>query len=71
MLSPRLLAPLAAGLLLCACAGTDNYVPKGEPSFYRNSAQPGAELDAAAAASMISGDRANNGLSTVGAGSQS
>jgi uncharacterized protein YkwD len=65
MLSPRLLAPLAAGLLLCACAGTDNYVPKGEPSFYRNLAQPGAELDAAAAASMISGYRANNGLSTV------
>ena len=29
--------------------------PRGEPSFYRNLAQPGAELDAAAAASMISG----------------
>jgi uncharacterized protein YkwD len=65
MLRLRFLAPFAAALLLCACAGTDNYVPKGEPSFYRNLAQPGAELDAAAAASMISGYRANNGLSTV------
>lgn len=43
----------------------DNYVPKAEPSFYRNLAQPGAELDAAAAASMITGYRANNGLPAV------
>lgn len=48
---------------LCACAGTS--VPTGEPSFYRNLAQSGAELDAAAAASMISGYRANNGLPAV------
>ena len=48
-----------------ACAVTDNYQPKGEPSFYRNLAKPGAELDAAAAASMISGYRANNGLPAV------
>jgi uncharacterized protein YkwD len=65
MLRCRFLAPFAASLLLCACAATDNYVPKGEPSFYRNLAQPGAELDAGAAASMISGYRANNGLSSV------
>ena len=50
-------------ILLGGCA--DTYVPKGEPSFYRNLAQPGAELDAAAAASMISGYRANNGLPAV------
>lgn len=50
---------------LGACALSDNYVPKGEPSFYRNLAQPGAELDAAAAASMITGYRANNGLPAV------
>ena len=50
---------------LAACAGTDNYVPKAEPSFYRNLAQPGAELDAAAAASMISGYRGNNSLPAV------
>ena len=61
----RLFALLVALLALCACAGTDNYVPKGEPSFYRNLAQPGAELDPAAAASMISGYRGNNGLSAV------
>jgi len=50
---------------LAACAGSDNYVPKAEPSFYRNLAQPGAQLDDAAAASMISGYRANNGLPAV------
>ena len=48
---------------LGGCA--DTYVPKAEPSFYRNLARPGAELDAAAAASMISGYRANNGLPVV------
>jgi uncharacterized protein YkwD len=59
----RLLLALLTLFALGACA--DNYVPKMEPSFYRNLAQPGAELDAAAAASMISGYRANNGLSAV------
>jgi uncharacterized protein YkwD len=49
--------------VLGGCA--DSYVPKAEPSFYRNLARPGAELDAAAAASMISGYRANNGLPAV------
>ncbi len=48
---------------LAACAGT--YVPKGDPSFYHDLARPGAQLDAAAAASMISGYRANNGLPAV------
>ena len=57
-----LLLAMAASLL-AGCA--DSYVPKGEPSFYRNLAQPGAELDAAAAASMISGYRTNNGLTAV------
>ncbi len=56
--------PILALFALAACAG-DNYVPKAEPSFYRNLAKPGAELDAAAAASMISGYRANNGLGAV------
>jgi uncharacterized protein YkwD len=59
----RLLALLPALCILAGCA--DNYVPKSEPSFYRNLAQPGAQLDAAAAASMISGYRANNGLPAV------
>ncbi|MFN3658873.1 MAG: CAP domain-containing protein [Pseudolabrys sp.] len=60
----RPLAALAALLVLAACAG-DNFQPRSEPSFYRNLARPGAELDAAAAASMISGYRANNGLPAV------
>ena len=49
--------------VLGGCA--DNNVPKSEPSFYRNLAQPGAQLDAVAAASMISGYRANNSLPVV------
>jgi uncharacterized protein YkwD len=55
------------GLMLCVlsgCAG-DTYVPKTEPSFYRNLAQTDAQLDADAAASMISGYRANNSLDAV------
>ena len=59
----RLLALTLALITLAGCAGS--YVPTSEPSFYRNLAQPGAELDAAAAASMISGYRANNGLPAV------
>jgi uncharacterized protein YkwD len=62
-LAVTLLALVSALAALGGCAET--YVPKGEPSFYRNLAQPGAELDAAAAASMISGYRANNGLRAV------
>jgi uncharacterized protein YkwD len=60
----KIVRPLLSMLMLAALAGcaAETYVPKGEPSFYRNLAQPGAELDAAAAASMISGYRANNNL---------
>src|SRR5476651_1160744 len=61
-LARPLLAVLALGVL-AGCAG--DTVPKAEPSFYRDLAQPGAELDAAAAASMISGYRANNNLPAV------
>jgi uncharacterized protein YkwD len=60
------LRPLLAALalfVLAACAV--NELPKGEPSMYRDLARPGAELDAAAAASMISGYRANHGLPAV------
>ena len=50
----------AAGLAGCA------ETPKPEqPSFYRSMASAGAQLDASAAASMISGYRANNGLPPV------
>jgi len=64
MLPLRLALPILALFALAGCAG-DNYVPTTEPSFYRSLAKPGAELDAAAAASMISGYRANNGLGAV------
>ena len=56
----RLFVALLVLSALAGCAA--EYVPKAEPSFYRNLAQPGAQLDAAAAASMISGYRTNNGL---------
>jgi uncharacterized protein YkwD len=59
----RLALMILAFAWLAGCAETD--VPKTQPSFYRNLTQPGAELDAAAAASMISGYRANNGLPAV------
>jgi uncharacterized protein YkwD len=61
-LARPLLAVLALGVLAGCAADT---VPKAEPSFYRDLAQPGARLDAAAAASMISGYRSNNGLPAV------
>jgi uncharacterized protein YkwD len=61
-LAHPLLAVLALGVLAGCAADT---VPKEEPSFYRDLARPGAQLDAAAAASMISGYRTNNGLSAV------
>jgi len=52
--------------LLAGCSGFgDHEPPSGEPSFYRDLAWPGSELDAAAAQSMISGYRQNNGLAAV------
>jgi uncharacterized protein YkwD len=47
-------------LALAACAGQPT-----APSFYRDLAEPGAKLDAAAAASMISDYRKKNGLPAV------
>jgi uncharacterized protein YkwD len=58
----RLLACLLA-LVLTGCAG--DQLQSSQPSFYRTMAQAGAELDTAAAASMISGYRSNNGLGAV------
>jgi uncharacterized protein YkwD len=56
-----LLIAFAAGLAGCA----DREPPPAEPSFNRSLASADAELDAAAAASMISGYRQNNGLGPV------
>jgi uncharacterized protein YkwD len=59
-------AALAAAASLGACAGFGDREPTiSQPSFYRNLAQPGAALDADAAAAMISNYRQNNGLATV------
>src|SRR4051812_1501617 len=56
----------AAVVALAACGALgDKEPPSGQPSFYRSLAQPGAQLDANAAQSMISGYRQNNGLSVV------
>ena len=57
--------PLFALLLLAALGGCAGNAPPAQPSFYRDLAAPGAQLDAAAAASMISGYRSNNGLPAV------
>jgi uncharacterized protein YkwD len=64
MMPVRFSALIVAVFALAACASND-VVPKAEPSFYRDLAAPGAILDAAAAASMISGYRANNNLPAV------
>jgi len=69
-----MLRPIAAALCLCGallgvlwlpgCADHDPNA-SGEPSFYLNLAHPDAVVDAAAAQSMISGYRKNNGLDVV------
>jgi uncharacterized protein YkwD len=65
----RLLAALAfAGLALAGlggCVADNPPPPMGEPSMYTSMASAEAALDVGAAASMISGYRANNGLIAV------
>jgi uncharacterized protein YkwD len=58
--------PVAALLALAVLPGctSDSGTP-AQPSFYTSLANDGATVDAAAAASMISGYRANNGLPAV------
>ncbi len=66
MRSSRLLATCMASALAMALYGCGNIPePTPEPSFYRSMAQPGVQVDSAAAASMISGYRKNNGLGAV------
>jgi uncharacterized protein YkwD len=52
-----------AALTLAGCGGRET-LPE-QPAFYVNMASPTAKLDAAMAASMISGYRRNNGLGAV------
>src|SRR5687767_12642018 len=58
------LSALAAAVVV-ACAGDRDPPASGEPTFYRSMAVSGAQVDAGAAASMISGYRQNNGLGAV------
>ena len=55
----------AAGLLILLLAGCASETPIGTPSMYVDMAEAGAKLDSAAAASMISQYRQNNGLAGV------
>ena len=59
----RMLAVMLALVALAGCSADFGSTPG--PSFYRDLAEPGARLDASAAASMISGYRTNNGLPAV------
>jgi uncharacterized protein YkwD len=52
-------------LLVAACSTSAPDLLPGEPSFYQNLAAKDAKVDAAMAASMISGYRKNNGLGAV------
>src|SRR5262245_59260013 len=60
------LLPAAALLGLAVLPGcTSESAPPAQPSFYVSMADAGAAVDGAAAASMISGYRGNNGFGTV------
>jgi uncharacterized protein YkwD len=59
----RILCLAAVAAWLSACAA-ERELP-ADPTFYRSLAEAGAQVDAATAASMISGYRANNGLTAV------
>src|SRR6202008_652786 len=52
------------GLAVLGGCVTDQAPPE-QPAFYISMAQPGARIDSAVAASMVSGYRTNNGLSAV------
>jgi uncharacterized protein YkwD len=62
---PSSVARAACGLLVLALAACADMPPPSQPTFYRSLAAAGAELDAAAAMSMISGYRRNNSLDEV------
>src|SRR5262249_51246295 len=56
----------ACGLVvLVACSADHDPPSSSDPTFYHSMASANARLDAAMAASMISGYRTNNGLSAV------
>jgi uncharacterized protein YkwD len=61
---PAIIFGFFLALALSGCADTPETLAP-EPSFYRSMARAGAQVDAAAAASMISGYRSNNGLGAI------
>ena len=61
----RMIAGFLLGICLAACASEPQPEPEGVPSFYVSLASGRAEVDANAAASMISGYRRNHGLGPV------
>jgi uncharacterized protein YkwD len=58
------LCGLTIGAVLAGCSESAP-PPSGQPTFYQDLAQSDAAVDAAAAQSMISGYRSNNGLGAV------
>jgi len=61
----RIVGSALLAAVLAGCFLGDRDPPPGQPSFYRSLAQNGVQVDAAAAQSMISGYRQNNGLGPV------
>jgi len=53
------------GLTMVSGCTSESVPPPAQPTFYASMADAGATVDAAAAASMISGYRGNNGLGAV------
>jgi uncharacterized protein YkwD len=58
-------ASILTGIFVLSGCAADRDLPTEEPAFYLSMAHGGAKLDAAVAASMISGYRQNNGLGAV------
>lgn len=65
MFRATLAVTILAGIFVLGGCAADRDVPPEQPAFYLSMAHGGAKLDAAVAASMISGYRKNNGLGAV------
>ncbi len=65
MLRATVAISILAGVFLLSGCAADRDLPPEQPAFYLSMAREGAKLDAAVAASMISGYRQNNGLGAV------
>ncbi|MEW6641516.1 MAG: CAP domain-containing protein [Pseudomonadota bacterium] len=65
MLRAMIAVSVLAGVFLLSGCASDRDIPAEQPAFYLSMAHGGAKVDAAVAASMISGYRRNNGLGAV------